>query len=46
MGAKRVAGQGRTIRFLCRSGIRHAALSLWSAPWLAASNSRTTWSAL
>lgn len=46
MGAKRIAGQGRPIRFLCRGGIRHAALSPWPAAWLAASNSRTTWSAL
>jgi hypothetical protein len=44
MSAKRIAGQGRTIRLLCRGGIRHAALS--PSPWLAASNSRTTWSAL
>ncbi|CEG10457.1 hypothetical protein BN961_03897 [Afipia felis] len=46
MGAKRVAGQGRAIRFLCRGWICHAALSPSPAPWLAASNSRTTWSAL
>lgn len=46
MGAKRVAGQRRAIWFLCRGGIRHASLSPWPAPWLAASNSRTTWSAL
>ena len=46
MGAKCVAGQGRAIWFVCRGRIRHASLSPWPAPWLAASNSRTTWSAL